>query len=296
MLFLFTFFLWQRIVLHNQADPLDGLRHIIPTHNIPLQAAHAAIHQPLKLRQVDAHQTAWRVAVESILKTVRITLPHVNVQSAPVFYNVWIHLASAVDDVLYGDDGQIVEWGTDDVDFEVMNFFRSEILPHVALIPIDDLKFTLNVFHKGSLHRHVMEPSHVLPTGSEKVATLCFEALLDFHLYHAHKIPEADDINLPAILLRCEKILSGLTAESDTNAVSRGKNSLRCIKSVLHSIKQTSVTNVDRQVWHDVIMLYPKLVGLVPVHLNVPLRAEFRNLLAAALLQYSELIQPPFKL
>jgi hypothetical protein len=77
------------------------------------------MHQPLKLRQVDTHQTAWRVAMDSILKTVRITLPHINAQSAPVFHNMWIKLASAVDDFLFGDDGQIVEWGTEDIDQDV---------------------------------------------------------------------------------------------------------------------------------------------------------------------------------
>lgn len=57
--------------------------------------------------------------MESILKTVRTTLPQVNAQTAPVYYGVWIQLASAVDDFLYGDDNQIVEWGTDDIDYEV---------------------------------------------------------------------------------------------------------------------------------------------------------------------------------
>jgi hypothetical protein len=76
---------------------------------------------------MDPHQTAWRVAMESILKTVRTTLPHVNAQSAPVFAHVWIQLASAVDDFLYGDDGQIVEWGTDDVDFEVNKIKKKKL-------------------------------------------------------------------------------------------------------------------------------------------------------------------------
>ena len=43
---------------------------------------------------------------------------------------------------------------------QVISFFRAEILPQVALIPPDDLKFVIMVFNKGSLHGAVMDSDH----------------------------------------------------------------------------------------------------------------------------------------
>ena len=41
--------------------------------------------------------------------------------------------------------------------------------------------------------------------------------------------------------------------------------------------------------------MYQKLVHLIPVELSGPSKKDFNKLLSLALLQYCDLIQPPFK-
>lgn len=73
----------------------------------------------MKLREKDPHQTAWKVAVQTLLKVTSLTLPTINAQNAPVFRNIWLHLARTVDDFLYGSEGQNTNWGTEDIDRQV---------------------------------------------------------------------------------------------------------------------------------------------------------------------------------
>ncbi|GAU93699.1 hypothetical protein RvY_05597 [Ramazzottius varieornatus] len=255
-----------------------------------------ALHQPMKLREKDPHQTAWKVAVQTLQKVTSITLPTINAQNAPVFRNIWLHLARTVDDFLYGSEGQNTNWGTEDIDRQVISFFRSEILPQVALVPPDDLKFVILVFNKGSLHAAVMEADHVLPVNSEVFSTICFEALLDFTLRHS-EVAEGvgEELDIPSVLLRCEKVFISLSAPSGPPEIMGAMHALRCIKSILSNIKQSHLAKVDRQIWHDVIAMYQKLIQLIPVELNGTLNSDFNRLLSLALLQYSDLIQPPFK-
>lgn len=108
----------------------------------------------------------------------------------------------------------------------------------------------------------------------------CFEALLDFQLIYSASVKNIEGVNVPAVLLRSEKLLASLSEESSKSAVARGRHALMCIRSVLSIVmkeKNLATGKFEKHSFSSCLRKRTSLVLNAPVPIYVLAKLALRT-------------------
>ncbi|XP_046407133.1 protein MON2 homolog isoform X3 [Ischnura elegans] len=305
-----------------------------------------ALHIPLGMKYSCPSPSTWKLAVNSLLTVLLTGLPLARKQPEH-FLGMWPELASTLDHFLFPKSSpppdRVPEEirADEEIDCEVIELLRDEVMPHSNAIPKDFVLQVIVLLNKGSIHsasgssglglaKHPVgevedqETKGVTGTDNEpdqlerelatdysseqklreEFAKTCFETLLQFSLLDGVEPGDlgaiegglAGRLAVTALLHRFQEVLRQYVADERLSGrcplpryrLSEISFVLKAVATLVVSLKKAPSNKVDRSAWEQLIGLYPYLVDC-----TATASSQVSHSLREALLQYSDLLQPP---
>lgn len=155
-----------------------------------------------------------------------------------------------------------------------MCLLRDKVLPHSNAVPRPFLVHAMNLLNRGSIHSATQGPfidTESSRTLREDFAKTCFETLLQFSFISkqaAWAEGSLTKLAVSALVQRCHAVLSKYVEDERLSGkcpLPRARTSemasvLKAIATLLVTLKKSEVTDVDEDIWRQVIDMYPVLV------------------------------------
>ncbi|XP_064632193.1 protein MON2 homolog isoform X2 [Lineus longissimus] len=258
-------------------------KHPAVIHEHVMQNILKALKVPLGLKYGCPSQTTWTLAINSMFTVLSIGLPVARKHDA-AFHGMWLELALTFEEFLFSKNPppptlSVEDYQRDEaIDCKVVHVIRDDILPYALNIPQDFVIQVMNILNRGSIHSATSE-SFVETDSSRKLreefAKACFETLLQFSFISnvASSGPEGSITKLAvaSLLKRCQEVLKKYVEDEKLSGkcplprprMSEMVSVLKAITTLLQSLKRAPPANIEKNIWGQVIDLYPCLVECV---------------------------------
>ncbi|XP_074659312.1 protein MON2 homolog [Tubulanus polymorphus] len=282
-------------------------RHPAVIHDHVMQDIITTLRVPLAMKYGCMSQTTWNLAVTVLFQTLTIGLPVARKHRA-AFDGMWTELASAIEEFLFSGNPPPPTMTVEDcqrdenIDCRLVRVIGEDILPHAGNTPREFVEMIMNILNRGSIHSATSE-SFIDADSSKKLreefAKTCFETLLKFSFItnNSSSSPEGSITKLAvnSLLKRCQDVLRKYVEDEKLSGkcpLPRPRMSemafvLKAIATLIQSLKKAPQKNIDKQIWYQVIDLYPYLVDCITSTSPQVCRA-----LREALHEYKDLMQP----
>lgn len=273
-----------------------------------------ALRTPLAMKYKCLLSSTWKLAISSLISILHTGLK-VAISKPNYFVHMWDDLADTLDEFLFPrsvctvEDRGLEEIVVDEtIDCQVIELLRDEVLPYSHIIPHQFIMKIVVLLNKGSIHS--ASESNICYEADWKIreifAKTCFETLLQFSLLDGscnNNVTSgtggkefAGRLAVTALLHRFQEVLKRFSddeRQSGKCPLSRFRLSevsfvLKAIATLIVSMKKAPRNKVNKSAWDQLIGLYPYLVDCTTTS-----STEVSRPLREALLQYTELLQPP---
>lgn len=267
-----------------------------------------ALHVPLSMKYDCPSHTTWKLAVTCLLSVLQTGLPLAR-KHPHNFQDLWPQLADTLDKFLFPTSTPNADRSPEDaaadeaVDCQVIELLREEVLPHCHIVPKDFVLKVVVLLNKGSIHSASSTPTEFEAELKlrEEFAKTCFETLLQFSLQDGSATQDVEGglagrLAVTALLHRFRDVLRQYVQDERRSGkcplpryrLSEISFVLKAVATLVISLKKAPVGKVDRSSWEQLIGLYPFLVDCTTTS-----STQVLSSLREALLQYSDLLQPP---
>ncbi|KAK4871796.1 hypothetical protein RN001_015920 [Aquatica leii] len=270
-----------------------------------------ALHCPLALKYNCVSTSTWKLAASSLITVLRVGLPVARNHSNQ-FASMWNELAVTLNEFLFPKTCAPSDRGLDELvadeatDCQLIELLRTEVLPYSANIPKQFILKVVVLLNRGSIHSATNIDCETELTLREEFAKICFETLLQFSLIDGdneamvigeEKEGVAGKLAVTALLHRFQEVLKKYIDDEKLSGkcplpryrLSEVSFVLKAVTTLIISMKKASVGKEDNTAWEQLIGLYPYLVEC-----TTTTSSQVARPLREALLQFSDLLQPPF--
>lgn len=270
------------------------LEHIIKTFRLPLSFKYSC-----------PSPTTWILVINSLLSVLTIGLPVARKHEA-AFKGMWLELAQTFEDFLFSKSPSLPTLSVEDfqrdeaIDCKVVQLIRDDILSYAGSMPPEFVKKIMQILNKGSIH--ATPSDQFIDTESsrklrEEFAKTCFETLLQFSFISKSHSEEGSitKVAVLSLLQRCQEVVKKYVEDERLSGkcplprprLAEMASVLKAITTLISSLKKAPAGNIETNVWHQVIELYPSLVDCTTSPSPSVCKA-----LKEVLHEYKDLLQP----
>lgn len=272
---------------------------------------------PLSMKYTCPSQSTWKLAVGALLSVIQVGLPTAR-QNAAHFQSMWPELVSTIEEFLFATSSppptqSLEDQQTDEaLDCKIIEMIRTQILPHASQIPKDFVLRTVALLNRGSIHSATSTSpvdTDSLRRLREEFAKSCFETLLQFSFLgeNASSLVVADmeanntdgivnKLAVTALLHRFQEVIKKYVEDERLSGkcplprhrVAEISFVLKAVATLTASLKKAPSDSVDRNVWNQLIALYPHLVDC-----TTSTSSQVCASLRETLYEYADLLSPP---